>query len=101
MVIEQEIASQADLTAAFVGLGEAIREKHDAITFRITARKNSGLFQEGPNGNCGLSADGMLVAGALDQKVLPIGGRSGYSWKRTSVARNGDIIWVFWLTKKH
>lgn len=96
MVIEQEIASQADLTAAFVRLGEAIREKYDAITFRITARKNSGLFQEG-----GFSAEGMLVAGALDQKVLPIGGRSGYSWKQTSVARNGDIVWVFWLTKKH
>ncbi len=100
MVIEQDIANHNDLTTAFVALGEAIREKHEAITFRITAKRNCGLFQEGPNGSRGFSHEGMLVAGALDQKILPIGGRSGYSWKRASVARNGDIIWVFWLTKK-
>ena len=101
MVIEQDIANHDDLTTAFVALGEAIREKHEVITFRITAKRNCGLFQEGPNGSCGFSHEGMLVAGALDQKTLPIGGRSGYSWKRASVARDGDIIWVFWLTKKH
>lgn len=100
MIIEQTIASNDDLTAAFVELGEAIRNKHQHITFRITAKRHSALFSKGPQGT-GYSQEGMLVAGALDQRILPIGGRSSYSWKQTSVARDGDIIWVFWLTLRN